>query len=51
MTHLISKQTVWLKLALRIFSIGLLPILTANQVLGAERIRFNYGLFERVCPN
>ncbi|MBC6433053.1 alpha/beta hydrolase [Nostoc sp. HG1] len=50
MAHLIGKQTVWLKLALRIFSIGLIPTLTANQALGAERIRFNYGLFERSVP-
>lgn len=50
MAHLIGKQTIWLKLALRIFSIGLILTLTANQALGAERIRFNYGLFERSVP-
>ncbi|MHC0067740.1 alpha/beta hydrolase [Nostoc sp. UIC 10890] len=50
MTKPIKKQTVWLKLALRIFSIGLLPTLTANQALGAERIRFNYGVLERSIP-
>ncbi|MBW4445401.1 MAG: alpha/beta hydrolase [Spirirestis rafaelensis WJT71-NPBG6] len=50
MTHLIDKKAVWLKLALRIFSIGLLPTLTAYPALGAERIRFNYGLLERSIP-
>ena len=50
MNHLIDKKTVWLKLALRIFSIGLLPTLTAYPALGAERIRFNYGLLERSIP-
>ncbi|WP_373529944.1 alpha/beta hydrolase [Nostoc sp.] len=50
MTKTINKQTVWLKLALRIFSIGLLPTLTAYPALGAERIRFNYGLLERSIP-
>lgn len=50
MTHLIGKQTIWLKWALRIFSIGLLPVLTTNQALGAERIKFNYGLLERSVP-
>ncbi|MBN3947002.1 MAG: alpha/beta hydrolase [Nostoc sp. NMS7] len=50
MTHLIDKKTVWLKLALRIFSIGLLPTLTAYPALGAERIKFNYGLLESSIP-
>ncbi|MHC5672759.1 alpha/beta hydrolase [Nostoc sp.] len=50
MTHLIDKKTVWLKLALRIFSIGLLPTLTAYPALGAERIKFNYGLLESYIP-
>ncbi len=50
MTKTINKQTVWLKLALRIFSIGLLPTLTAYPALGAERIRFNYGVLERSIP-
>ncbi|WP_414513890.1 alpha/beta hydrolase [Nostoc sp. PCC 9305] len=50
MTQTINKQTVWLKLALRIFSIGLLPTLTAYPALGAERIRFNYGVLERSIP-
>lgn len=50
MTKPINKQTVWLKLALRIFSIGLLPTLTAYPALGAERIRFNYGVLERSIP-
>ncbi|MEH1807149.1 alpha/beta hydrolase [Nostoc sp.] len=50
MTQTINKQTVWLKLALRIFSIGLLPTLTAYPALGAERIRFNYGILERSIP-
>ncbi|OYD91530.1 hypothetical protein CDG76_26945 [Nostoc sp. 'Peltigera membranacea cyanobiont' 210A] len=50
MTKTINKQPVWLKLALRIFSIGLLPTLTAYPALGAERIRFNYGILERSIP-
>ncbi|MBN3927569.1 alpha/beta hydrolase [Nostoc sp. NMS4] len=50
MTHLIDKKTVWLKLALRIFSIGLLPALTAHSAFGAERLKFNYGLLERSIP-
>lgn len=50
MTHFIAKQTISLKLALRIFSIGLLPTLTAYPALGAERIKFNYGLLERSIP-
>ncbi len=50
MTRTIKKQTVWLKLALRLFSIGLLPTLTAYPALGAERIRFNYGILERSIP-
>jgi hypothetical protein len=41
MTHLIDKKTVWLKLALRIFGIGLLPTLTAYPAFGAERLKFN----------
>ncbi|MEH2033346.1 MAG: alpha/beta hydrolase [Nostoc sp.] len=50
MTHLINQKTVWLKLALRIFSIGLLPTLTAYPAFGAERLKFNYGLLERSIP-
>ena len=50
MTHLINKKTVWLKLALKIFSIGLLPTLTAYPAFGAERLKFNYGLLERSIP-
>ncbi|MEA5627000.1 alpha/beta hydrolase [Nostoc sp. UHCC 0251] len=50
MTHSIDKQTIWLKLALRIFSIGLLPTLTAYPALGAERLKFNYGLLESSIP-
>lgn len=50
MTHLIGKQTVWLKLALRIVSIGLLPTLSAYPALGAERLKFNYGLLEQSIP-
>jgi predicted dienelactone hydrolase len=50
MTHLIDKKTVWLKLALRIFSIGLLPALTAYPAFGAERLKFNYGLLESSIP-
>ncbi|MBD2515872.1 alpha/beta hydrolase [Nostoc sp. FACHB-973] len=50
MTHLINKKTVRLKLALRIFSIGLLPTLTAYPAFGAERLKFNYGLLERSIP-
>ncbi len=49
MTHIISKQTVW-QLALRVFSIGLLPALTAYPAFGAERIKFNYGVLERSIP-
>ncbi len=48
--HLIGKQTVWQKLALRIFSMALLPTLTTYPALGAERIRFNYGVLERSIP-
>ncbi|MEH2200934.1 alpha/beta hydrolase [Nostoc sp.] len=50
MTNLIGIQTVWLKWALRIFSIGLLPTLTAYPAFGAERIKFNYGLLEESVP-
>lgn len=50
MTHLIDKKTVWLKLALRIFGIGLLPTLTAYPAFGAERLKFNYGLLESSIP-
>ncbi|MEH2125658.1 alpha/beta hydrolase [Nostoc sp.] len=49
MTRITSKKTVW-QLALRVFSIGLLPVLTANQAFGAERIKFNYGALERSIP-
>jgi predicted dienelactone hydrolase len=49
MTRIISKQTVW-QLALRVFSIGLLPALTAYPAFGAERIKFNYGALERSIP-
>ncbi|WP_442936396.1 alpha/beta hydrolase [Nostoc sp.] len=48
--YFLAPQTVLLKLALRIFSIGLLPTLTAYPALGAERLRFNYGLLERSIP-
>lgn len=50
MTHFIDKKTVWLKLTLRIFSIGLLPTLTVYPAFGAERLKFNYGLLERSIP-
>jgi predicted dienelactone hydrolase len=51
MTHnLIGKQTVWQKLALRIFSIALLPTLTTYPAFGAERLKFNYGVLERSIP-
>ncbi|MFN6559309.1 MAG: alpha/beta hydrolase [Nostoc sp. ChiSLP01] len=50
MTHFLNKQTVWRKIALRIFSIGLLPTLTAYPALGAERLKFNYGLLEESIP-
>ncbi len=49
-TKIILINSAWLKLALKFFSIGLLPTLTANQALGAERLRFNYGLFESSIP-
>ncbi|MBN3907012.1 MAG: alpha/beta hydrolase [Nostoc sp. NMS1] len=50
MTHLIGKQIVWQKLALRIFSMALLPTLTAYPAFGAERLKFNYGVLERSIP-
>lgn len=50
MTHFIGKQTGWLKFALRIFSIVLLPTLTTYPTFGAERLKFNYGLLERSIP-
>ncbi|MFN6465308.1 MAG: alpha/beta hydrolase [Nostoc sp. DedVER02] len=46
MTPIRNKQTVW-QLALRVFSVGLLPVLTAYPAFGAERIKFNYGALER----
>jgi predicted dienelactone hydrolase len=49
MTLIRSKQAVW-QLALRVFSVGLLPALTANPAFGAERIKFNYGVLERSIP-
>ena len=45
MNRITSKQTVW-QLALRVFSIGLLPVLTTYPAFGAERIN-NYGALER----
>src|SRR5207253_268121 len=48
--HLIGKQTVWQKLALRIFSMALLPTLTTYPAFGAERLKFNYGVLERSIP-
>lgn len=50
MTYSLGKQNVLLKISMRIFSIGLLPVLTADPVLGAERIKFNYGVLERSIP-
>ncbi|MEH2069688.1 MAG: alpha/beta hydrolase [Nostoc sp.] len=50
MTYLLNKQIALLKIGLRIFSIGLLPVLTAYPALGAERIEFNYGLLEEYIP-
>jgi predicted dienelactone hydrolase len=49
MTLIRSKQAVW-QLALRVFSVGLLPALTANPAFSAERIKFNYGVLERSIP-
>ena len=37
-------------MALRIFSIGLLPALTTHSALGAERLKFSYGLLESSIP-
>ncbi|YAG15818.1 DUF1400 domain-containing protein [Nostoc sp. DSM 114161] len=50
LTHLLDRQIVWRKIALRVFSIGLLPTLTAYPALGAERLKFNYGLLEESIP-
>ncbi|MBD2496268.1 alpha/beta hydrolase [Nostoc sp. FACHB-280] len=41
---------ILLKRAWSIFSISLLSTLTAYPVLGAERIKFNYGLLEESIP-
>ncbi|MDF5717696.1 MAG: alpha/beta hydrolase [Rhizonema sp. NSF051] len=44
-------QSIWIKRALRSFSIGLvLPILLARPVLGAKRLDFSYGILERSIP-
>ncbi|MBD2299839.1 alpha/beta hydrolase [Nostoc sp. FACHB-190] len=50
MQHLIGKQMILLKRAWNIFSISLLSTLTAYPALGAERIKFNYGLLEESIP-
>ncbi|MBD2295346.1 alpha/beta hydrolase [Anabaena sphaerica FACHB-251] len=50
MTDLITKRLVWSKFACRIFSIGLLPALTAYPVLGAERLTLSYGILEQSIP-
>ncbi len=50
MSYLLGKQTVLYKIALKIFTIGLLPVLTAEPILGAEKIKFNYSVLERSIP-
>jgi len=50
MNYHLGKQNILLKIALKIVSIGLLPILTAYPAVGAERIKFNYGLLEESIP-
>ncbi|WP_071190569.1 alpha/beta hydrolase [Trichormus sp. NMC-1] len=50
MNDLITKQVIWSKLAGGVFSIGLLPALTAYPVLGAERLTLSYGIVERSIP-
>lgn len=50
MNNLITKRVVWIKLACRVFSIGLLPALTAYPVLGAERLTLSFGILEESIP-
>ncbi|MBC1239764.1 alpha/beta hydrolase [Nostoc sp. 2RC] len=50
MTYLLKKQTILLKIVLRLFTIGLLPVVSAYPAVGAERIEFNYGLLEESIP-
>ncbi len=46
--HLGGKGSIWLKIVLRSFSLGLmLPTLIIRPVLGAQRLNLSYGLFER----
>ena len=45
---LVGKQSIWLKIALRSFSIGLLlPTFMIRPVLSAERLKLSYGVLER----
>ncbi len=50
MAKIIDTKAFGLKLALRIFTIGLLPTVTAYPTLGAERIKFNYSILESSIP-
>ncbi|MGM3307413.1 alpha/beta hydrolase [Anabaena sp. WFMT] len=50
MAYLITKRIVWTKLACGVFSIGLLPGLTAYPVLGAERLTLSAGILEESIP-
>lgn len=50
MNNLITQRVVWSKLVCRVFSIGLLPALTAYPVLGAERLNLSFGILEESIP-
>jgi predicted dienelactone hydrolase len=48
--HFVSKQLIWLQIALGVLSIGLISTLTARPSLGAERLTLSYGLVARSIP-
>lgn len=48
--RVVSKQLVWLQIALGLLSIGLIPTLAARPSLGAERLTLSYGIAARSIP-
>lgn len=45
--RVVSKQSIWLHIALGCLSIGFIPTLAARPSLGAERLTLSYGVVSR----
>ena len=45
--RVVSKQSIWVHIAVGLLSIGLIPTLAARPSLGAERLTISYGIAAR----